>query len=58
MYSETAIREELEAVRKDLQDWQYKFDRCRDNDQRRIIGNTICGVEGRIEALEWVLGGK
>ena len=55
MRSETECREELEELQRDLQTWRLKFEKCTDKDRRRILGNTINGVEGRIEALEWVL---
>jgi hypothetical protein len=55
MKSETQIRAELAETLLDLADWRRKLENCRDNDRRRIIGQTICGVEGRMEALEWVL---
>ena len=56
MKSESQIKAELKELQKDLLDWNRQLERCRiEDERRRTIGNTICGVEGRIEALEWVL---
>jgi hypothetical protein len=55
MKSERQIRQELQDLEEDLKFWRAKFEKQRDPDQRRIDGNTIIGVEGHVEALEWVL---
>jgi hypothetical protein len=58
MKSETQVRKELELLQSDLQHWQAKLARTLEPDGingRRILGNTISGLEGRVEALEWVL---
>lgn len=60
MKSETQIREELAEVENDLRLWRAKYDKVDLNKpdgtvRRMIVGNTISGVEGQIEALRWVL---
>lgn len=60
MKSETQVRKELEQLEDDLKYWRQKYDRVNlslpDGITRRMmVGNTISGVEGRIEALQWVL---
>lgn len=58
MRSETACKKELELLLRDLKVWQAKLEKERDPVQRTIQGNTICALEGRIEALQWVLEGE
>jgi len=55
MKSQTQVEAQLELLKSDLADWQTKFNKCVEPDRRRILGNTICGVEGQIESLQWVL---
>ena len=60
MKSETQIRKELELLQDDLKFWRQKYDRVDLNrpdgmTRRTILGNTIIGVESRIETLEWIL---
>jgi hypothetical protein len=58
MKSETQIRKELELLLEDLKFWRAKLEKSREPsglNGRQILGNTISGLEGRQEALEWVL---
>lgn len=55
MKSETQIRKELDLLEDDLKAWRSKFEASTDKDRRRILGNTIVGLEGQKEALEWIL---
>lgn len=60
MKSETQIRKELDLSISDLKFWREKFNKVdfsKDDasSRRTIIGNTINALEGRIEALQWVL---
>lgn len=60
MKSETEVRKELDLLHADLQEWQRKYDRVDMRQEgaaarRLIVANTVVGIEGRIEALQWVL---
>jgi hypothetical protein len=55
MKSETQIRQELELLKEDLKAWRLKFEKATEPDRRRILGQTIVGLEGQQEALEWIL---
>jgi len=60
MRSETQVREELAKLQEDLKQWRQKYERVdmgkpEGPTRRMIVGNTIVGVEGQIEALLWVL---
>ena len=58
MKSQTQIEKELGLLIEDIKWWQAKLDRTTEPDGpngRRVLGNTISGLEGRKEALEWIL---
>ncbi len=57
MKSESQARRELELLQQDLKEWRSKYERSSGTDttRRLILGNTIVGLEGREEALLWVL---
>jgi hypothetical protein len=68
MRSESQVNKQLEDLRSDLAHWQARLERfsesetkrllgggLSDAERRKILGNTICSVEGQIESLEWVL---
>jgi len=56
MKSEQQLRKELELVRRDLREWRAKFAKEPPTSWRyKTIANTILGLEGQVEALEWAL---
>jgi len=55
MKSETQCRKELSLLEADLKFWRQKFEKETDADKRRLLGNTIIGVESQLETLQWVL---
>jgi hypothetical protein len=55
MKSETQIRRELELIEGDLKFWQARLEKEREPTRRQILGNTISGLEGQKEALNWML---
>lgn len=58
MKSQSQVERELELLEEDLKWWQARFDKTLEPEGpngRRILGNTISGLEGRQEALRWVL---
>jgi hypothetical protein len=53
--SETRCQRELAELQKDLAFWKKRLEGTPDGPERKILAATINGVEGRIEALTWVL---
>ena len=55
MRSETRCQRELAELQRDLAFWKKRLEGTPDGPERKILANTIIGVEGQIETLEWVL---
>lgn len=49
------IETELRMLEQDLKHWEQRLSKEEQPSKRVIAGNMICGIQGRIEALDWVL---
>jgi hypothetical protein len=54
--NEQQLRKELSLVERDLKMWKERHEKAaKGSAGRQIIANTMLGLEGQIEALQWVL---
>jgi len=58
MRSETRCQQELKDLQKDLEFWRRRLEGEADATKRKFLANTVVGLEGQVEALEWVLKGE